>query len=95
MKSKLSTNRWDTLYIQRRITNFLIKLRNMHQELISWLLIITLLMVIVGSICLAVAYFILNIIVDALIVGFYNKYLGLKNTASELNRIGFRKKKYM
>jgi hypothetical protein len=67
----------------------------MHQELISWLLIITLLMVIVGSICLAVAYFILNIIVDALIVGFYNKYLGLKNTASELNRIGFRKKKYM
>ena len=66
------------------------------QEFISWLLIIIVLVVIIGSICLAVAYFILDIFIDLLILAFYNTAIGAKNecknVASELNRIGFRRK---
>ena len=68
----------------------------MHQEFISWLLIIAILVLIIGAICQIVVYFILNIIIDSLIMGFGQKIdntaTGLKKVASDLNRIGFRKK---
>ena len=42
------------------------------------------------------AYFILDIVIDSLILAFYNTAIGVKNdcknVASELNRIGFRRK---
>ena len=72
------------------------QLKNMHQEFISWLLIIIVLTVIIGSICLVVVYFILDIIIDSLIIAFCNTATGVKNdcknVASELNRIGFQRK---
>jgi hypothetical protein len=68
----------------------------MNQEFISWLLIIIVFVVIIGFICIAVAYFILDIVIDSLILAFYNTAIGVKNdcknVTSELKRIGFKRK---